>query len=220
MGRSNIDFCKHTDLFNEVEKHVKDADEPENKRLCTRFDFAMDYNNVRARRRGDLLMEEFERLLSDFDAGSFARSARQKEWHKAIMSVLTHIFYGDDLENNIEKLCRKFDLEYLCAFLRIVAARRQGKTVAINQTIVTLLRSGLPIEIVMFSTGRRLSSENLNGIYRFLIMVEPEIQDRIAKKNEEHLWVWNEDGTLMTKLACVPSSVEISTFILFCMYLI
>lgn len=215
MVTSSVDLCNHGDLFDDLVKISRENKGPSYKRLCTRFQLHLDKEGIKARKRGDLLLEEFEMLLADFDKGSFARSSRQREWHRGIMSVLTHIFYEDDLDNNREKLCRKFELDYLCAFMRIVAARRQGKTVAINQTIVSLMLLGLPIEIVMFSTGRRLSSENLKGILRFLQYVEPDIGSRIEACNEEKLHVWNKDRTVLTKLSCVPSSVEISTIYFF-----
>ena len=153
-------------------------------------------------------LKRFEQVMKMFDDTPFAPSEYQEMLNGHIKRALVYRFFGDDLYMNEAQLLKKYGWECINFLLNIIARRRAGKTTVMVTNIAGVMLAH-PCEQVMFSTGKRLSTANLKKVLKMLILIMPDIMDRLITCNAETLEFIRDDGKT-SKLQCLPSSKKIS----------
>ncbi len=156
----------------------------------------------------------FQNILKQFDAdASLVRYKLQRKFHREMIKAFCFQFFKNELEDNMNILIEKYRFKNIKPFVQIIAARRDGKSMAVNMAVIALLLTVPNIEIVMFSTGKRISTQNKNEILKLAYTLDPDFRQRIIKTTDEHLFIKGDSENDIRKLSSLPSRTEITIFI-------
>ncbi|KAK3252901.1 hypothetical protein CYMTET_37824 [Cymbomonas tetramitiformis] len=134
---------------------------------------------------GDAYVRELCHLL---DVMGLERTTSQKTFHKAFLrATLAHIY------------------------VLIVTPRRWGKTTSVGMFVAALLLSTPEMWVSIFSTGQRASSGLLDMVYKMVCAV-PGGSARVARKNQEQLFIKGDEVLDVRRLYSYLSSVQGASF--------
>ena len=165
---------------------------------------------------GDERLKRLNDTLAAFDEKGYRRSSGQKLFHKAFICASLKKIYGDDLDRNLVRLMKEYDLDELKNDVIVCTPRRFGKTTAVALFVASYLISQPDAEISIYSTGRRASKMILFLIYHLVLTyyygsgMEPGIE----AINQEELRI-RGCGIRRSSVHSYPSKVSIGEFLLF-----
>jgi hypothetical protein len=157
------------------------------------------------RTRGDEVLEAVERALDSFEG--YPRSDTQKDFHMAMVNASLPHIYGDQWENVRERVLHQRGLDTVLYEMLICSPRRFGKTTSVSMYCAVMLMHCPETWISVFSTGQRASTLLLDQCARFTKMILINSLDRVAKHNQENLFIKGDSPSDLRRLFSFPSSV-------------
>ncbi|KAK3276815.1 hypothetical protein CYMTET_15157 [Cymbomonas tetramitiformis] len=160
---------------------------------------------------GDAYVRELCRML---DIMGLERTTSQKTFHKAFLrATLAHVYGSADFERHRTRILAKYGISSPQYEVLIVTPRRWGKTTSVGMFVAALLLSTPEMWVSIFSTGQRASSGLLDMVYKMVCAV-PGGSVRVARKNQEQLFIKGDEASDVRRLYSYPSSVQ-GAFIFF-----
>ena len=165
---------------------------------------------------GDKRLKRLHDTLNAFDEKGYRRSSGQKLFHKAFICASLKKIYGDDLDRNLVRLMKEYDLDELKNDVIVCTPRRFGKTTAVALFVAAYLISQPAAEISIYSTGRRASQLILLLIYRLVLTYyyQSGMDAGIQVFNQEQLRI-RGCGIDPSSVRSYPSKVSIGEPLLF-----
>lgn len=156
--------------------------------------------------RGDTVLEALERALDSFEG--FPRSDTQKDFHKAMVNAsLPHIYGDAEWESVRERVLHQRGLDTVLYEMLICSPRRFGKTTSVSMYCAAMLVHCPDTWISVFSTGQRASTLLLDQCAKFTKLLLVNSLDRVAKHNQENLFIKGDSSSDLRRLFSFPSSV-------------
>lgn len=143
---------------------------------------------------GDKRVQDVEDALSYLDTQGFERSKQQRIMHTAMIVLSLDSYYGDELDQHIVRLLRKYNLSELRTEGVFLAPRRFGKSVSVAMfaaaelvTQPTRERGKIGHDVLIYSNNHRASSMLLMMIHGMVaILVDnPRFGGRIVQLNKK-----------------------------------
>ncbi|KAK3263902.1 hypothetical protein CYMTET_14290 [Cymbomonas tetramitiformis] len=154
---------------------------------------------------GDAYVRELCRML---DVMGLERTTSQKTFHKAFLrATLAHIYGSADFERHRTRILSRYGISAPQYEVLIVTPRRWGKTTSVGMFVAAPLLSTPEMWVSIFSTGQRASSGLLDMVYKMVCAV-PGGSARVARKNQEQLFIKGDEVSDVRRLYSYPSSVQ------------
>ena len=183
---SLFDFFKYAqDLIDEA---LRESDQPEIKRIILTLKgemVVMDLENGvidTNKLTGD---ERMDAIMISLDLFVWSREETQMEMHDEMLRVLLPIIYGDEWDDNYERILSGQGLLKHMAELFIICARRWGKTVGCAMMVAILMIFVPSITIAIFSTGQRASGKFMIQVQKFMFQLPFMDACKIVRCNDE-----------------------------------
>ena len=137
----------------------------------------------------------------------YTRSNTQRKFHEAFLNSCVRFLYSHDASPpDFREIMEKnnwVDIRQQCLCM---TPRRFGKTVAVGMFVAALALVVPASDQAIFSTGRRASSKLLELVAKLIAEV-PGGSERIAKSNQETVWVSHPCGSV-AKINSYPSCAK------------
>ena len=137
----------------------------------------------------------------------FTRSNTQRKFHEAFLNSCVRFLYSHDASPpDFREIMEKnnwVDIRQQCLCM---TPRRFGKTVAVGMFVAAMALVVPGSDQAIFSTGRRASSKLLELVAKLIAEV-PGGTERIAKSNQETVWVSHPCGSV-AKINSYPSCAK------------
>jgi phage terminase large subunit-like protein len=149
------------------------------------------------------------KLLRTLDGLGYERTPTQKSFHREFLGACLQSVYGADFTRFRDRILAENGLESAHTEVLVCTPRRFGKTTSVALFCAAMLLSVDEAWISVFSTGQRASSSLLDLAHKMIIAL-PGGKARIAKKNQEQLFVTPPDDPTgpVRRLFSYPSSVS------------
>lgn len=200
-----IDYTNYFDVLLEREKSRTVARKRARNGYVNRLDAFLSRAGA-GKTRGDAVLEAVERALDSFEG--FPRSDTQKQFHEAMVNAsLPHIYGDSEWESVRERVLHQRGLDTVLYEMLICSPRRFGKTTSVSMYCASMLVHCPDTWISVFSTGQRASTLLLDQCAKFTKMLLVNSLDRVAKHNQENLFIKGDTSSDLRRLFSFPSSV-------------
>lgn len=199
-----IDYSNYFDVIVSREAHRSKTRKRARNGYVSRLD-AFLARSGGGKTRGDEVLEAVERALDSFEG--YPRSDTQKDFHLAMVNASLPHIYGDNWENVRERVLHQRGLDTVLYEMLICSPRRFGKTTSVSMYCAVMLMHCPETWISVFSTGQRASTLLLDQCARFTKMILINSLDRVAKHNQENLFIKGDSPSDLRRLFSFPSSV-------------
>lgn len=156
-------------------------------------------------------MRYYELLFEVMDRLGVTRSPDQAEFHKAIFETCApHIIGAHDFMRVRDKLLRELGRETEQMGALLTTPRRFGKTECCAMAAAGMMYVCRGVDILVFSTGQKISSAFMQRVKHFYKMLDPEMTRRTVD-NVTEFSVRPYDGSLghrLNTLVAVAATVQ------------
>jgi anti-sigma28 factor (negative regulator of flagellin synthesis) len=183
---SFFDFFKYAQDL--IDGALRESDQPEIKTIILTLKgemVVMDLENGvidTNKLTGD---ERMDAIMISLDLFVWSREETQMEMHDEMLRVLLPIIYGDEWDDNYERILSGQGLLKHMAELFIICARRWGKTVGCAMMVAILMIFVPSITIAIFSTGQRASGKFMIQVQKFMFQLPFMDACKIVRCNDE-----------------------------------
>ena len=155
----------------------------------------------------DRRLKNLYAVLETLDERGFRRSSSQRMFHQAFVCACLKKIYGEDLDANLVRLMREYNLDDLNTDVIVCTPRRFGKTTGAALYAFAYAATQPNAEISIYSTGRRASKKFLALCYKIAKAYFGDDKFLIAY-NQEELHI-RGPGTEPGIIRSFPSKVTI-----------
>jgi hypothetical protein len=129
--------------------------------------------------------ERMEAITIALDLFVWKREETQMEMHDEMLRILLPIIYGDEWDDNYERILAEQGLLKHMAELFIICARRWGKTVGCAMMVAILMIFVPSVTIAIFSTGQRAAGKFMIQVQKFMFQLPFMDSCKIVRCNDE-----------------------------------
>jgi hypothetical protein len=198
-------------LHIELLRHCIQEYEASKQPLTTRFERA-ESNNQKKSVNGDVLVKRTEDMF--FHGFGLQWSPKQAEIFKALIDSCLPIFYGDDWDENANRVLKARGLTRLQQEILVVMARRNGKTMVVSGAAAAIWLCVPGVTIAVFSVGKRQAGmfmtaavEKIEMAFKKGTHIKSTGFNKIHASQEIYNYTHPDGGKQF--LGCYPGSVKV-----------